>query len=100
MPGLGAFAMITSVRSRLGESAVFSLEDCIGDRRAKTAVPGIKTSHWPWYSCPSMPKIITYNQREDEPRRSHCAPQRTADLRLPNARIIDRKSTRLDSSHT
>src|SRR5271167_4179299 len=43
---------------------------------------------WPRHSGPSMPKIIAHYQREDEPRRSHCAPQRTANLRFPNARIV------------
>jgi len=46
MPGLGAFAMTTSVRSLLGECAVFSLEDSIGDRYARThagrGIPGLR----------------------------------------------------------
>ena len=35
-----------------------------------------------------MPKIIAHYQGKDEPCRSDCAPQRTANLRFPNARII------------
>ena len=35
-----------------------------------------------------MPKIIAHYQGEDEPRRSDCAPQRTANLRFPDAGII------------
>src|ERR1700735_4455071 len=43
-------------------------------------------SRWPWHH--STPKRITYYQKEDEPCRSHGAPQRTANLRFSNARII------------
>ncbi len=35
-----------------------------------------------------MPKIITHDQGEDEPRGSHSASQCTADLRFPDARIV------------
>src|SRR6267142_7207909 len=85
MPGLGAFAMTTSLRPLLREYGEFSLEDSIGNH-----VPGVHAndSSWPWHSGPSTPKIISHDQGEDEPCRSQSPPQRTANLRFPNARII------------
>src|SRR6478752_5781873 len=50
--------------------------------------PLCQGSRSPWHPRPSMPKIITHDQGKDEPRRSGGAPQRTADLRFPNSRII------------
>jgi hypothetical protein len=50
--------MTTSVQPLLGECAVLSLEDSIGDRCAKT--------HAPWHSGPSATKIIAHYQVEDE----------------------------------
>src|SRR5262249_15547542 len=77
-PSLGAFAMITSTRSRL-----VSLEDFI-----KLWAQNLR-GFW----CPgsSAPKIIPHDQAEDEPTRAERTLQRTADLRFPDTRIIARR---------
>ncbi len=70
MPGLGAFAMMTSTHSPLGVRTV-SIEGAISvdaDLR------------WLWCAGSAAPEIIAHDQAENEPRRAECALQRAADL--------------------